>query len=302
MFYRYLLLVGLLACCQAHAALEVIDDNGDKLSLNSAANRIISLSPNTTEILFHIGAGNKIVGADEYSNYPPAANDIIRVNNHAAANYELIISLKPDLVIAWQSGNGEKIITRLRELGLPVFVVEPQSMADIPSLYKRLGKLSGQSNQADQQADIFAEKLQQLHQSFASRKKMRTFYQIWNDPLMTLNGEHILTDIIELCGGVNVFEDSVALVPYVNMESVLAKDPQVIISGGANQNDLWNLGIWQKWSGLSAVKNKQIYSIPSDLLQRHSDRILQGAELVCQHLEQARSATKLVSNKIAPKI
>jgi iron complex transport system substrate-binding protein len=297
MFYRYLLLVGLLVGCQANAAIEVIDDNGDKLRLNSVANRIISLSPNTTEILFHIGAGNKIVGADEYSNYPPAANDIIRVNNHAAANYELIISLKPDLVIAWQSGNGEKIIARLRELGLPVFVVETQSMADIPSLYKRLGRLSGQSKKADQQAEIFADKLQQLHQAFASRAEVRTFYQIWNDPLMTLNGDHILTDIIELCGGVNVFEDSAALVPYVNMESVLAKDPQVIISGGVSKNDLWDLGIWQQWSGLSAVKNRQIYSIPSDLLQRHSDRILQGAELVCQYLEQARFASEISGKK-----
>lgn len=291
MFYRYVLVLMLLACFQANAAIEVIDDNGDLLRLSSVANRIISLSPNTTEILFHIGAGNKIVGADEYSNYPPAANKIIRVNNHAAANYELIISLKPDLVIAWQSGNGEKIIARLRELGLPVFVVETQHMQEIPSLYRRLGELSGQPVIAKQQADIFAEKLERLSQSFASREKVRTFYQIWNDPLMTLNGDHILTDIIELCGGVNVFADSAALVPYVNMESVLARDPQVIISGGANKDDLWNLGIWQKWSGLSAVKNRQIYSIPSDLLQRHSDRILQGAELVCQYLEQARSVT-----------
>jgi len=291
MFYRYALVLMLLACFQANAAIEVVDDNGDLLRLSSVANRIISLSPNTTEILFHIGAGNKIVGADEYSNYPPAANKIIRVNNHAAANYELIISLKPDLVIAWQSGNGEKIIARLRELGLPVFVVETQHMQEIPSLYRRLGELSGQPIIAKQQADIFAEKLQQLSQSFASREKVRTLYQIWNDPLMTLNGDHILTDIIELCGGVNVFADSAALVPYVNMESVLARDPQVIISGGANKDDLWNLGIWQKWSGLSAVKNRQIYSIPSDLLQRHSDRILQGAELVCQYLEQARSVT-----------
>jgi iron complex transport system substrate-binding protein len=297
MFYRYLLLVGLLVGCQANASIEVIDDNGDKLRLNSVANRIISLSPNTTEILFHIDAGNKIVGADEYSNYPPAANDIIRVNNHAAANYELIISLKPDLVVAWQSGNGEKIIARLRGLGLPVFVVETQSMADIPSLYKRLGRLSGQSKKADQQAEIFADKLQQLYQAYASRAEVRTFYQIWNDPLMTLNGDHILTDIIELCGGVNVFEDSAALVPYVNMESVLAKDPQVIISGGVSKNDLWDLGIWQQWSGLSAVKNRQIYSIPSDLLQRHSDRILQGAELVCQHLEQARVASEISGKK-----
>ena len=291
MFYRYVLVLMLLACFQANAAIEVIDDNGDLLRLSSVANRIISLSPNTTEILFHIGAGNKIVGADEYSNYPPAANKIIRVNNHAAANYELIISLKPDLVIAWQSGNGEKIIARLRELGLPVFVVETQHMQEIPSLYRRLGELSGQPVIAKQQADIFAKKLERLSQSFASREKVRMFYQIWNDPLMTLNGDHILTDIIELCGGVNVFADSAALVPYVNMESVLARDPQVIISGGANKDDLWNLGIWQKWSGLSAVKNRQIYSIPSDLLQRHSDRILQGAELVCQYLEQARSVT-----------
>lgn len=291
MFYRYVLVLMLLACFQANAAIKVIDDNGDLLRLSSVANRIISLSPNTTEILFHIGAGNKIVGADEYSNYPPAANKIIRVNNHAAANYELIISLKPDLVIAWQSGNGEKIIARLRELGLPVFVVETQHMQEIPSLYRRLGELSGQPVIAKQQADIFAKKLERLSQSFASREKVRMFYQIWNDPLMTLNGDHILTDIIELCGGVNVFADSAALVPYVNMESVLARDPQVIISGGANKDDLWNLGIWQKWSGLSAVKNRQIYSIPSDLLQRHSDRILQGAELVCQYLEQARSVT-----------
>lgn len=295
MFYRCFSALLLIACCQASATIEVVDDNGDNLKLNTAANRIISLSPNTTEILFHIGAGSKIVGADEYSNYPPAANDIIRVNNHAAANYELIISLKPDLVIAWQSGNGEKIIARLRELGLPVFVVETQVMADIPSLYKRLGQLSGQSKQAGQQAEIFVDKLQWLHQTFSSRKKIKTFYQIWNDPLMTLNGDHILSDIIELCGGVNVFEDSPALVPYINMESVLAKNPQVIISGGENKEDLWNLGIWQKWSGISAVRHKQIYSIPSDLLQRHSDRILQGAELVCRHLEQARSTLKLVS-------
>ena len=119
-------------------AVEVVDDNGDKLKLADVAQRIISLSPNTTEILFHIGAGEKIIGADEYSNYPKQANDILRVNNHAAANYELILSLKPDVVIAWQSGNGEKIISRIRELGIPVFVVETGNLQDIPYLYLSL--------------------------------------------------------------------------------------------------------------------------------------------------------------------
>ena len=166
------------------AAIEVIDDNGDKLTIVNAAQRIISLSPNTTEILFHIGAGEKIVGADEYSNYPQAANKIVRVNNHAAANYELILSLEPDLVIAWQSGNGVKIISRIRELNIPVFVVETASLEDIPDLYRRLGQLSGYADQANTQAEKFSQRLNQLRKSFSSKKDIRVFYQIWNEPLI----------------------------------------------------------------------------------------------------------------------
>ena len=143
MLLRLLLSFFIFITQNSMGAVEVVDDNGDKLKLADAAQRIISLSPNTTEILFHIGAGEKIVGADEYSNYPKQANDILRVNNHAAANYELILSLKPDVVIAWQSGNGEKIISRIRELGIPVFVVETGNLQDIPYLYRRLGQLSG---------------------------------------------------------------------------------------------------------------------------------------------------------------
>ena len=271
------------------AAIEVIDDNGDKLTIANAAQRIISLSPNTTEILFHIGAGEKIVGADEYSNYPQAANKIVRVNNHAAANYELILSLKPDLVIAWQSGNGEKIISRIRELNIPVFVVETASLEDIPDLYRRLGQLSGYADQANTQAEKFSQRLNQLRKSFSSKKDIRVFYQIWNEPLMTLNGDHMVTDMIELCGGINVFSDAAALVPYVNIESVVAADPQIIISGGKNKTDLLDSGFWRKWSGISAVKNQHLYAIPSDLLQRHSDRILDGTRLMCEYVDLVRS-------------
>ena len=271
------------------AAIEVIDDNGDKLTIANAAQRIISLSPNTTEILFHIGAGEKIVGADEYSNYPQAANKIVRVNNHAAANYELILSLKPDLVIAWQSGNGEKIISRIRELNIPVFVVETASLEDIPDLYRRLGQLSGYADQANTQAEKFSQRLNQLRKSFSSKKDIRVFYQIWNEPLMTLNGDHMVTDMIELCGGINVFSDAAALVPYVNIESVVAANPQIIISGGKNKTDLLDSGFWRKWSGISAVKNQHLYAIPSDLLQRHSDRILDGTRLMCEYVDLVRS-------------
>ena len=279
------------------ATVEVVDDNGDKLELPSAAQRIISLSPNTTEILFHIGAGKKIVGADEYSNYPAAANDIVRVNNHAAANYELILSLQPDVVIAWQSGNGEQIIGRIRELGIPVFVVETATLNDIPHLYRRLGQLTGFEKKADLQAGKFSDGLNQLRDKFSLGERVRVFYQIWNEPLMTLNGDHMVTDMIELCGGINIFSDAEALVPYVNIESVLAANPQIIISGGKNKNDLLDSGFWHKWQGIPAVKNQQLYAIPSDLLQRHSNRILEGTGLMCEYIDLVRSVKpKTVDN------
>jgi iron complex transport system substrate-binding protein len=293
MLPRLLTLLLLLFANNSLAAVEVIDDNGDKLTLANVAQRIISLSPNTTEILFHIGAGEKIVGADEYSNYPQAANKIVRVNNHAAANYELIVSLKPDLVIAWQSGNGEKIISRIRELNIPVFVVETASLEDIPNLYRRLGRLSGPVSQANIQAEKFSKGLNQLRETYGSRRHIPVFYQIWDEPLMTLNGDHMVTDMIELCGGVNVFADAAALVPYVNIESVVAANPQIIISGGSKKSDLLDSGFWRNWSGISAVKNQHLYAIPSDLLQRHSDRILEGTGLMCKYIDLVRSTKSL---------
>lgn len=297
MLLRLLFAMLLLVAHISWAAVEVVDDNGDKLELPSAAQRIISLSPNTTEILFHIGAGKKIVGADEYSNYPAAANDIVRVNNHAAANYELILSLQPDVVIAWQSGNGEQIIGRIRELGIPVFVVETAALNDIPHLYRRLGQLTGFEKKADLQAGKFSDGLNQLRDKFSLGERVRVFYQIWNEPLMTLNGDHMVTDMIELCGGINIFSDAEALVPYVNIESVLAANPQIIISGGKNKNDLLDSGFWQKWQGISAVKNQQLYAIPSDLLQRHSNRILEGTGLMCEYIDLVRSVKpKTVDN------
>jgi iron complex transport system substrate-binding protein len=294
---RLLLILSLLVSPVSTAAIEAVDDNGDQLKLANVAQRIISLSPNTTEILFHIGAGEKIVGADEYSNYPPAANDIVRVNNHAAANYELILSLKPDLVIAWQSGNGEHIISRIRQLGIPVFVVETGNLDEIPSLYRRLGLLAGRQQQAHTQASEFFKRLENLRKTFSKKEKMPVFYQIWNEPLMTLNGDHLVTDMIELCGGINIFSDATALVPYVNIESVVAANPQIIISGGKNKSDLLDSGFWRKWSGISAVKNKHLYAIPSDLLQRHSDRILEGTQLMCEYIDLARSVNSDAGGK-----
>jgi iron complex transport system substrate-binding protein len=282
----------LLACCSLSviAEVRVVDDNGDEVRLPASALRIISLAPNITEVLFHIGAGELIVGADEYSNYPEAAKQIVRVNNHAAANYELILSLKPDLVIAWQSGNGDKIINPLRKLGIPVFVVETRDIERIPNLFRRFGQLSGNNALAQQRIEEFIQRLQLLRDAQIGKSVVRTFYQIWDQPLITLNGEHMVSNVIELCGGINIFADAVPLVPYVNIESIVAADPQVIVAGGSQDEQPGWYSSWQKWDGISAVQHKQIYLIPADLMQRHSVRILDGAQMMCDYLDNVRTA------------
>lgn len=282
----------LLVCCSLSvmAEVRVVDDNGDEVRLAVSAQRIISLAPNITEVLFHIGAGDQIVGADEYSNYPEAAKQILRVNNHAAANYELILSLKPDLVIAWQSGNGDKMINPLRKLGIPVFVVETHQIERIPNLFRRFGQLSGNNDLAQQRIEEFTQRLQLLGDAQTGKSVVRTFYQIWDQPLITLNGKHMVSDVIELCGGINIFADAVPLVPYVNIESIVAADPQVIIAGGSQEEQPGWYSSWQQWTGISAVQHKQIYLIPADLMQRHSVRILDGAQMMCDYLDSARTA------------
>ena len=270
--------------------VSAVDDQSNLVVLPGPAQRIISLAPNLTEVLFYVGAGEQIVGADEYSNYPEQAKAIIRVNNHAAANYELILSLEPDLIVAWESGNGEQIIGRIRELGLPLFVLETRKMDAIPNLFSRLGRLTGHDEIAEQKALEFTQRLEGLREAYRDQPAVRTFYQIWNDPFITLNGDHLVSDVIELCGGINVFGESIPLVPYVNIEAIMAADPQVIIASGSTMNNEQWRDSWKDWQGISAVTNGDIYLIPPDLMQRHSSRILDGAEYMCDFLQRARTA------------
>jgi iron complex transport system substrate-binding protein len=299
--FALLPLLLLLACSavageRPSAAILVSDDTAVEVSLVAPAERIVSLSPNLTEVLFHLGVGDKIVGVDEYSVYPPVAQEIPRVNNHAAANFELILALKPDLVVAWQSGNGMQMIGRLRELGLTVFAVETEKIDAIPPLYRRLGELLGIAAQAEVLASEFSDQINALSETYRGRQPVAVFYQIWSDPLMTLNGQHLVSDVIRLCGGRNIFHDAVPIAPSVGIEGVIAADPEVIVSSG-KLADLDRLrSQWLRWSGISAVANRHLYLVPPDLMQRQSPRLLEGIECLCDYLQNARaSATAEVS-------
>ena len=276
----------------AHAAMQQVDERGKVLTLSKPATRIISLAPHITELVFAVGAGGKLVGVSSYSDYPPAAKRISVIGDGGKIDLERVVQLRPDLVIAWQSGNHIGDIAQLERLGIPVFVTEPRRLVDIPKLLRTFGQLTGNAGQAEQSAAAFEKIKHALASRYSNAAPVSVFYEIWHQPLMTVNSDHMISDVISLCGGRNIFGSVRLLTPTVSMESVLAADPQAIIASGALYQDA---GAWQDWlrfKHLSAVKHHHLFLIHPDLIQRQTPRILQGAELICRQLDQVRHAPR----------
>ena len=269
------------------AEIRVTDDTGQPVVLEKSAQRIISLAPYITELLFAAGAGEAIVAATEFSDYPEAARTLKQVGGGGGLDLEAIIALQPDLVVAWQSGNPRGQVERLQSLGITVFVSEPRRLGDVPATLQRLGRLAGTEAVAAAQVDSFNRRSAALREKYAHRPKVSVFYQIWEQPLMTLNGEHLFSDVLHLCGGENVFNALPALAPQIDIEAVLLANPDVIVIA-ADDDDSPSLTAWQRWPQLSAVKQGHVYAIQRDQLVRHSPRILDGAERLCELLDAAR--------------
>ena len=269
------------------ADITISDDAGRQVKLAGPARRIVSLAPHITELLFAAGAGDAVVGVTEFSDYPEAARALPRVGGGTGLDLEAILALQPDLVVAWQSGNPAGQVQRLQSLGLTVFMSEPRQLMAVPDTLLRLGRLAGTESVAQATADSFIQRYDQLQQRYAQRPVVSVFYQIWEQPLMTLNGEHLFSDVVRLCGGRNVFSDLSALAPQVDIEAVLAADPEVIVVA-ADKKDSPLLAAWKRWPSLSAVTNGHVYAVARDRLVRHSPRILDGAEELCVILDGVR--------------
>jgi iron complex transport system substrate-binding protein len=279
----------------APAEIRVIDDTGKPVTLARPARRIVSLAPHVTELLYAAGAGNRMVGAVEYSDYPDDAKRIPRVGSGFGFDMEAIVAMQPDLIIAWQSGNPSWQVARLSGLGLPVFVTEPRRLDDVAGLLERLGRLAGTEAVAAKVASEFRHRRAQLQARYAGRPPVAVFYQVIDVALLTINGQHLINDVIDLCGGQNVFSDLPSLTPRVDVESVLQKNPDVILASG--HAPLWPAWRerWRAWPAFSAAARGNLFFIPPDLIHRHSPRILQGAEQVCAALDKARATRDLTT-------
>ncbi|OGI51714.1 MAG: cobalamin-binding protein [Candidatus Muproteobacteria bacterium RIFCSPHIGHO2_02_FULL_65_16] len=281
-------LLGLLGAAPAPAPTRVPDDAGATVVLAAPARRIVSLAPHVTELLYAAGAGGYVVGAVDYSDYPEAAKRIPRVGGYTGLDLEAIVALRPDLIIAWQSGNPPSQVERLRALGLAVYVSEPRHIEDVATNIERLGRLAGTADAALRAARAFRQRHEALRRRYAARPAVTVFYQIWDRPLMTVNGKQLISDVIHLCGGRNVFADLPILAPTVDVEAVLAADPEAIVASGAGAARPEWFDAWRRWPQLRAVRRDNLFVVPPDVLQRHGPRILDGAEHLCADLETAR--------------
>lgn len=269
-------------------SIQVTDYNNQLVSLEKPAQRIIALAPHVVENLFAIGAGDQIVGVVSYSNFPEAAKQIDIVGGYQSLNKEKILELNPDLIIGWESGNSHTKLQQLRELGFTVFVNQPDSLTDIATSLRKFGKLTGNEQQADQVADQFLNKLEQYQQQYKGAKPVTAFYQVWNDPIQTINGKHVISDAIETCGGINIYADEAVIAPVINIESILKRDPQAIIASGMGEKRPEWLDDWKKWESLTAVKQDNLFYVNPDHIQRHTTRQLLAIEKICQQFDSVR--------------
>ena len=270
----------------ADTPLSLTDDRGRSIRLEHFARRIISLSPNITELVYAAGAGDRLVGVSSRSDYPAAAKSVAEIGDAAGLDLERIVMLQPDLVIAWRSGNAVDI-DKLEKLDLPVFVTEATRLEDIPRLLRLTGQLAATATLAEAAARAYETELQQIQRNYAGRQQVSVFLLIWHQPLMTVNGSHIISDIINLCGGVNIFASASTLAPVISAESLLQADPQAIISGVLPESGVGEL--WQQFPQIRAVKNKHLFFVHPDLLHRQTPRILQAVKAVCEQLDRVRA-------------
>jgi iron complex transport system substrate-binding protein len=266
-------------------ALQLRDDRGATISLGGPAQRIVSLAPHLAEIAFAAGAGAKLVGVSTFTRYPPEAGALPVIASYGRVDVERLIVLRPQLVLAWRSGNSPLQIGRLERLGFPVFVTETRSLSDIPRLVRLVGELAGTGAIADAKARELEEKVAKLRARHVDERRVAVFLEIWHAPMLTVNGGHLASDALRLCGGRNVFAAARTLTPLVSREQLLAAGPEAIVTTGFGGD---SPQAWRGLDAITAVRLHRIYTVDPDLMYAQGPRFLEGVRTLCDLLERAR--------------
>lgn len=267
-------------------AILILDDDGRSISLPAPARRVITLTPHATELVYAAGGGDRLVATVASSDYPPDARALPRVGLGMTTNPESLAAHAPDLVIGWRTGRMDPAATALARLGTPLFVSAPGTLADVPGTLERFGGLLGTQAVAQPAADALRTRLATLAARYAHKPPVRVFVQIGERPLYTLNGTHIVSDLLRTCGAVNVFADLALPAPQVSEESVLAARPDAVLLG-AGPDSTRLIRAWQD-RGLPAAMSGHAYALDPDTLWRPGPRMIDAAETLCPLLDAAR--------------
>jgi vitamin B12 transport system substrate-binding protein len=252
---------------------------------------IIALAPHIVESLYAIGAGQQIIGTTAHADYPQDAENILQVGNYARLQIEKIIQLKPDLVIAWKTGNPLDDLARLEKYHVSVIYSDPQNLEDVAAELIILGEATGRQQKAQQLAQQYLTQLAELRQRYADQPKVRVFYELWSRPLRTVAARAWPQQQIELCGAVNPFAQAQDDYPAVGLEQVLVSLPQVVIQPSQHSTDSTDSPDslnWQKWAHIPAVQHGFIFHPDADKVHRMTSRMLDELSILCAQIHQAR--------------
>ncbi|MEJ0006119.1 MAG: cobalamin-binding protein [Steroidobacteraceae bacterium] len=280
----------LAAARQAGAsALDVVDDTGAHLALSRPVQRIVSLAPGATEMLFAAGGGSLLVATVEYADQPAAARQVPRIGDSSAIDLERLLVLKPDVIVYWPGGNNPAQIAQIKRLGFTLYGQQVNRLADLSASLRRLGLLAGTSSVALQRAAAIDEQLQSLRERYSKRTPLTTLLETWNQPLYTVGSRHLMSDALSICGAVNVFNDLPQLSPAVQVEAVIARDPQLIIAAAPPGVGPQWLGAWRKFPALKAVRSGNLLDFQDQALSRLGPSVVDATAGLCTQIAAARA-------------
>mgnify|MGYP001606273080 CR=1 FL=1 len=254
------------------------DALGRTVVLPDSPRRIVSLAPHLTEILFAVGAGDRVVGATAFCDYPEAAKRVPRIGGFSDPSIERVLAAQPDLVIATLVGNRREIVEELIRLGLPVYVSGVEAISEIPREVRRIGAVAGRAEGGESAARPMETALAEIARRTAGRPRVAVYYQLWDQPYMTVSDGSFIDDAIHLAGGRNVFAGLSAANPRVSLEAVVAAKPEVMILSGMGKEGAGLASRWSRYSTIPAVAGGRIHIVNSDLLHRPGPRVIEGVE------------------------
>ena len=255
--------------------------------------RLVTLAPNLTELVFAAGAGDSLVGVSAYSDYPPAALDLPIIGDAFTVDQEQLALLRPDALLVWESGTPAHVVDQLRGVGFDVEVIRTRSLDDVAQALLRIGRLTGYEETAAAEAAQCREALARMRAEYANTEPLRVFYQVSRRPLYTINGEHFVSELIAACGGRNIFDDLVELAPTIDVEAIVARDPEVMLASDEAGVDAF--AEWQRWPNMAANRYGNFFLMPADEIGRATPRLLIAGEAVCAALTGARQQRAAVN-------